>query len=215
MNKLLCIVLMCVSFCVCGQSLPFIIEGDVVASEDNLPINSATVFLQRAKDSSLVTYTITDANGHFKLENKAFHPLNELLVTHIAYETYRIPIDLLEFAVLSLDTIKLRPKPMQLNEVVVKAEVPITIKQDTLEFNANSFKTKKDATVEDLLKELPGVEINEDGTIKINGKPVNKILVNGKPFFGNDPTITTRNLTKEIIKKVQVTDSKTKSENFL
>ncbi|MCB0445237.1 MAG: outer membrane beta-barrel protein, partial [Gelidibacter sp.] len=101
-----------------------------------------------------------------------------------------------------------------LDEVVIKSRAPITIKKDTLEFNVKSFKTKKDANVEDLLKELPGVEVDDDGKIKVNGKEVNKILVNGKPFFGDDPTIATRNLTKEIIEKVQITDTKTKSEAF-
>src|SRR5690606_36517500 len=78
----------------------------------------------------------------------------------------------------------------------------------------SSFKTKEDAVIEDLLKELPGVEVDEDGNIKVNGKTVNKILVNGKPFFGNDPTITTKNLSKDIIEKIQVLDTKTDAEAF-
>jgi hypothetical protein len=101
-----------------------------------------------------------------------------------------------------------------LDEVIVKSRAPVTIKKDTLEFNVASFKTKKNATVEDLLKELPGVEVDTQGNITVNGKPVNKILVNGKPFFGDDPTIATRNLTKEIVEKIQVTDTKTDSEAF-
>ena len=98
--------------------------------------------------------------------------------------------------------------------MVITSRAPITIKKDTLEFNVKSFKTKKDANVEDLLQQLPGVEVDDEGKITVNGKPVNKLLVNGKPFFGDDPTITTRNLSKEIIEKVQVTDTKTKSEAF-
>lgn len=74
---------------------------------------------------------------------------------------------------------------------------------------------RKDANVEDLLKELPGVEVDEDGAIKVNGKPVNQILVNGKPFFGDDPTITTRNLTKAMIEKVQITDTKPRQRLLL
>ena len=98
--------------------------------------------------------------------------------------------------------------------MVIKTNPPITIKKDTLEFNAASFKTKKNANVEDLLKELPGVEVDEDGKITINGQDVNQILVNGEPFFGNDPTITTRSLTKDIIKKIQITDTRTKAQAF-
>src|SRR5690606_11176957 len=97
---------------------------------------------------------------------------------------------------------------------VIRSRAPVTIKKDTLEFNVSSFKTKEDATVEDLLKELPGVEVAEDGSILVNGKPVNRILVNGKPFFGDDPTIATRNLTKELIEKVQIVDTKTDAEAF-
>ena len=92
----------------------------------------------------------------------------------------------------------------KLDEVYIESTAPITIKKDTLEFNVKSFKTKKDATVEDLLKQLPGVEVDDEGNISVNGKSVNQILVNGKPFFGNDPTITTKNLTKDIIKTILI-----------
>ncbi|MEH6407105.1 MAG: outer membrane beta-barrel protein, partial [Leeuwenhoekiella sp.] len=88
------------------------------------------------------------------------------------------------------------------------------IKKDTLEFNAASFQTRPDANLEDLLKKLPGAEVDSDGNITVNGKPVSRILVNGKEFFGDDPQIATKNLPKEIINKIQVTDTKTKSEEF-
>jgi hypothetical protein len=79
-----------------------------------------------------------------------------------------------------------------LDEVIVTAErPPITVKNDTIEFNANSFKTLPNALVEDLLKKLPGVRVDADGNITMNGKPVNKILVDGKSFFGDDPKMAT------------------------
>jgi hypothetical protein len=97
----------------------------------------------------------------------------------------------------------------------VKSEIPpIRVKKDTLEFNAASFKVGADANVEALLKQLPGVEITPEGKITVNGKEVNNILVNGKPFFGKDGKIATQNLPAEIIDKVQVVDTKTKAEEI-
>ena len=190
----------------------FKISGTVVAEQDSVALESATVYLETVKDSTLVTYTITDKNGQFSIEDKTYSDKLRLIIQLIGFETYNREININKSEI-NLATIKM-PTANLLDEVVIQSRAPITVKKDTLEFNVASFKTKKDANVEDLLKELPGVEVDDDGKIKINGKEVNKILVNGKPFFGDDPTITTRNLTKEIIEKVQVTDTKSKSEGF-
>ena len=204
-------------FLLCWTSLSFSqtkfkISGKVIAEQDSLMLESATVYLETVKDSTLVTYSITDKNGQFSFEDKAYTDKLRLIISLIGFETYNREITITKSDI-NLGTIKM-PNANFLDEVVIKSRSPITVKKDTLEFNVASFKTKKDANVEDLLKELPGVEVDDDGKITINGKEVNKILVNGKPFFGDDPTITTRNLTKEIIEKVQVTDTKTKSEGF-
>src|SRR6185436_13026461 len=96
-----------------------------------------------------------------------------------------------------------------LDEVLVIAErPPVVIKKDTIEFNASAFKTLPTALVEDLLKKLPGVEVDQDGNIRVNGRVVNRILVDGKDFFGGDPKIATRNLPAHLIDKVQVVDAK-------
>ncbi|MFZ4106979.1 outer membrane beta-barrel protein, partial [Flavobacterium sp.] len=98
-------------------------------------------------------------------------------------------------------------------EVVIKGQAPpIRIKKDTLEFNVSSFKVRPDANVETLLKQLPGVEIDTDGKITVNGKVVNQILVNGKPFFDKDGKVALQNLPSDIVNKVQITDTKTKKE---
>src|SRR5690606_19015445 len=94
---------------------------------------------------------------------------------------------------------------INLEGVVISGAPPIRIKTDTLEFNAASFKVRPDANVEALLKELPGVDIDEDGKITVNGKEVNQILVNGKPFFDKDGKIALQNLPANLINKVQVT----------
>lgn len=195
-----------------SQSKDFQITGTII-SEEETPLESATVYLERVKDSALVTYTITDKNGKFSLENNTSDKVLKLLISYVGYQTYSRTVNI-EAVKTNLGDIVMKVDANALDEVIVKSRAPITIKKDTLEFNVKSFKTKKDANVEDLLKVLPGVEVDEDGKITVNGKSVNKILVNGKPFFGNDPTITTRNLTKDIVEKIQVVDTKTKAQAF-
>ena len=197
-----------------SQSNSFKISGTLIAKDVNAPLEFATVYLERVQDSSLVTYTISNKDGKFALENKTSDKNLILFISYIGYKTYRkhIPIDKEN---INLNIINLEADVNLLNEVVIKSRAPITIKKDTLEFNVKSFKTKKDANIEDVLKLLPGVEVDQDGRIKINGKEVSKVLVDGKPFFGNDPTIATRNLSKDIIEKIQVTDTKTKAQAFV
>lgn len=196
-----------------SQSKEFKISGKVISEAENTPLESATVHLERIKDSTLITYTISDKDGKFTLEGKSFDKDLNLFISYVGYRTHKQKI-VLDKETITLADIKLQTDDNALDEVVVTSRAPITVKKDTLEFNVASFKTKRDANVEDLLKQLPGVEIDEAGKITVNGKDVNKILVNGKPFFGNDPTITTRNLTKELISKVQITDTKTKAQAF-
>ncbi|MGR7812276.1 outer membrane beta-barrel protein [Lacinutrix undariae] len=211
MNKFLFFcALLCTSFSF--SQTTFKISGTIIAGDDQSPLESVTVYVERIKDSSLVTYTISDSKGQFSIENESYDEKLNIVVSSIGFQAYtkvfsvkETPINL---GVITLDIAN------ALDEVVITSRAPVTIKKDTLEFNVKSFKTKKDATVEDLLKQLPGVEVDEEGKIKVNGKEVSNILVNGKPFFGDDPTITTKNLTKDIIDKIQVVDTKSKSEAF-
>lgn len=197
-----------------GQSTSYTIKGKILAGKEKTPLEAATIHLEKVKDSAVVSYTISDKNGAFSIEGKTYQKELQLYVSFVGYQTYSKKINFSEKSTIELGSISLQAEANVLDEVVIKSRAPITVKKDTLEFNVKSFKTKKNASVEDLLKKLPGVEVDADGKITVNGKPVNKILVNGKPFFGNDPTITTKNLTKEIIEKVQITDTKTKSEAF-
>lgn len=196
-----------------AQQKSFKISGKVTAEDTKEVLESATVYLERVKDSSLVTYTITDKDGKFFLEDKTYDDALRMHISYVGYTAYSKDISI-DKENIDLGDIVLNVDNNSLDEVIIRSRAPITVKKDTLEFNVSSFKTKKDANVEDLLKKLPGVEVDAEGAITVNGKPVNKILVNGKPFFGDDPTITTRNLTKEIIDKVQITDTKTKAEAF-
>ena len=192
----------------------FTIKGKVVDPTTKLPIESATVYLTSVKDSSVVDYTITNKMGNFAIKVKKSDKALNLKVSFISYQDFVENVTGLT-ADKDFGTIELKDATNQLNEVVVKSEIPpIRIKKDTLEFNASSFKVGADANVEALLKQLPGVEITPEGKITVNGKEVNNILVNGKPFFGKDGKIATQNLPAEIIEKVQVVDTKTKSEEI-
>jgi len=196
-------------------SQEFSISGKLIDIDSKLPLEAATVFVESVKDSSLITYTISDKFGVFDLKGRSQASKVNLYISFVGYQPYERELIIDGNRNLKLEDISLNGHIESLGDVVVQGRrAPITIKKDTLEFNVASFTTKKDANVEDLLKELPGVEVDEQGNITVNGKPVNKILVNGKPFFGNDPTIATRNLTKEIVDKIQVTDTKTDSEAF-
>lgn len=212
MKNFLCILTLLCACTTFSQGSPFKISGTLISEEDKSSLEAATIYLETLKDSTLVTYTISDKNGIFILDNRTYEDSLNLTVSYLGFEPYsqiikigKTPID--------LKTITLKSANV-LDEIIIRSRAPISVKKDTLEFNVASFKTKIDANVEDLLKELPGVEVDEDGTIKVNGKEVNKIFVNGKPFFGDDPTITTRNLTKELIEKIQITDTKSKAEAF-
>ena len=190
------------------------IKGKIMDQKSQQPLESATVYLSTVKDSSVVDYTITDKNGFFKITTKKIAKPTFLKISYLGYQTYKQELkDIVEDKIFG--TIQLLANTNTLGEVIIKSEAPpIRIKKDTLEFNASSFKVRPDANVETLLKQLPGVEIDSDGKITVNGKEVNQILVNGKPFFDKDGKIALQNLPSDIIKKVQITDTKTKKEEL-
>lgn len=140
MNKLF---FACVLLCTISSfsQTRFKISGTLNAEQDSIPLESATVYLETSKDSTLVSYTITDKNGKFTLEDKAYTNNLRLIISLVGFETYnkKLKLDKNE---INLGTIKM-PESNILDEVVIKSRAPITIKKDTLEFNVASFKTKK------------------------------------------------------------------------
>jgi hypothetical protein len=189
-------------------------SGKIIDNVSKVPLESATIYLTSVKDSTIIDYTISDRNGNFTLKSRKTELGANFKISFNGYKNFTKKIENIladkDFGIISLSE-----QTSQLDEVIVKGEIPpIQIKKDTLEFNAGSFKVAPDANVEALLKQLPGVEIDDEGKITVNGKEVNNILVNGKPFFGKDGKIATQNLPAEIIDKVQVSDTKTKAEEL-
>lgn len=204
------LLLACTAF---GYSQTITLKGSVT-DPDNLPLESATVYLSSIKDSTLVEYTITDSKGNWVIKTRATTDELYLKVSFVGFANYQKKVGAIN-ADTDFGTTKMSEKGTDLKEVVIEGEVPpIRVKQDTLEFDAASFKVRPDANVQSLLKQLPGVDIDETGKITVNGKEVNQILVNGKPFFDKDGKIALQNLPAEIIKKVQVSDTKTKREEL-
>lgn len=183
--------------------------------KDQNPLGSATIFMKSVKDSTTINYTISDAKGEFDLEGKTRVDKVDFYISYTGFKTYEKRFSLKQESTHDLGEITLNQMDNTLGEVLIQGVAPpVRLKRDTLEFNASSFKTKENANMEDLLKKLPGVTVDNEGQIKVNGKDVSKIKVNGKDFFGDDPKIATKNLPKDILEKIQVVDTKTKSEEF-
>jgi hypothetical protein len=171
------------------------------------PLIDATVRILSAKDSTYVKGAIADKKGSF-----SFTGVNNgsyiAEANYIGYtKTYK-PFTVKGSSV-KLDTIHVAESSIMLKEATVTGvKTPIKVMQDTIEFNADSYKTQPNAVVEDLLKRLPGVEVDSSGKITANGKEISKILVDGKEFFADDPKVASKNLPVNMVEKLQVIDRK-------
>lgn len=190
------------------------VKGIVADSSSKAPVEFATVAIVNAKDTSLVSYTLTDKNGVFKLSGIPVEKPAKLIISYVGYTTFRRMLDLKKDGVKDFGTILLAGH--NLEEVVIKGErSPVVIKKDTIEFNTEAFKTRPNAVVEELLRKLPGVQVNVDGSILVNGKSISKLLIDGKEFFGNDPKVATKNLDADMVDKIQVYDDRENDPDHL
>lgn len=193
------------------QAQEFTIKGKLLDAVLKSPLDAATVYVETKADSTLVAYSITDTDGSYIIEGKTAETTLFFYATFNGYKTLKKEVKMATN--LEMGSLYLEEQVEQLGEVLVSGErAPIAVKKDTLEFNANSFKTRPDATVEDVLRKLPGVAIDANGTITVNGQEVDQVLVNGQVFFSKDPKVATKSLPKDIISKIQITNTKTKTE---
>ena len=176
-------------------------EGDT-----QLPAIAASVQLLNLPDSTQATGMASNTHGLYRLQAKPGKYL--LKVTYIGYQPSYTPVQLVS-APKRMGDIVLQPDAIMLAEAVVVAEAPqVQVVEDTVQFNANAYRTPQGATLEELVKKLPGAEVDDDGNVKINGKDVSKILVNGKEFFGGDVATGLQNLPVEMIEKLKTYDKK-------
>ena len=193
----------------------FTVTG-VVVDSGGKPLESAACVLLNSTDSSLINFSRSNTEGVFKLKNIPVGTAYTLRVTYIGYEPFLQDISK-DFKAETLDAGAIRMVSLSklLDAAVVTGQRnAVTFKNDTTEFDAAAFRVQPNATGEDLLKKLPGVEVDKDGNVKAQGEQVKQIFVNGKKFFSNDPKIATQNIPAGAIKKVQVFDKKSDQAEF-
>ena len=185
-----------------------IISGKLVSGTDQSPLAGASVRLMRNNaDSTFVSAVTAGNDGSFRLAGVA---RGKYIVgfTFLGYETIMRSVDV-KGANINLGKMEMKESSILLQETtVVGVKTEIVVKEDTIEYNADSYRTQPNAVVEDLLKRLPGVEVDSEGKITANGKEVTKILVDGEEFFSDDPKVATKNLPVDIVDKLQVIDRK-------
>lgn len=185
----------------------------IVVNDKGEAVEFATVALMNPRDTTLENFGFSNAAGNFEVKNvsASTYLLQISFVGYITYDTIiSIPllnpdmgIFVLQTAIKALDAVNISGE-----------RTPLQIKGDTIEYNAAAFKTSPDASAEDLLKKLPGVEVDGSGNIKAQGEEVQQVLVDGKEFFSNDPAVATKNLPADAIDKVQVYDRSSEESEF-
>ena len=189
------------------------IQGSLKDSIANRALNSATVSLVYANDSSLVSFSRTNEAGVFNFKNVS--PGNYLIsVSYVGYIPKWVPVITGTEKTVDMGLIYMNDVNTMSTVTVTARRPPVVINGDSVEFNSENFKTAPNAVVEDLLKKMPGMEVDKSGGITVNGKKVTKVFVNGKEFFTGDPMMATKNLPADAVDKIQVYDRKSDQAMF-
>jgi Outer membrane protein beta-barrel family/CarboxypepD_reg-like domain len=202
------------SFAAAGQvKVSGTVKGKIIDSAAKQSLVSASVSVVHSTDSSLEAFAITDKNGDFTVRDLSDGNFR-LVITFQGYKSiikrFSITQEKKDVDFGNLYT----QKSSELLEEVIVERPPIQIKEDTVEYAAGSFKVKPNAFAEDLLKKLPGVQVDKDGNVTAQGEQVQKVYVDGKEFFGTDPKLATKNITADMIESVQVFDDMSDQAKF-
>lgn len=188
------------------------ISGTVVESSDGKAVKNAVVALLSTTDTTFIEFSRTTADGDFSLKDvEAGNYI--FMVMHPVFADYVEEISI-NRQNLKMPPIKMIAKSKLLEEVIIKSGAPMRIKGDTTFYTADSFNVSANANVEELLKKLPGIQVDKDGKITAMGENVSKVLVDGEEFFGDDPGMAVKNLRADAVKEVQVFDKKSDQAEF-
>ncbi len=182
------------------------VTGTVLDKEDDSPVMQATVQLLSLPDSTMAAGNVTNNNGRFSLQVRPGKYV--LKVSYVGYLSYLKQYQLTASKpTVNVGKIALASDAIMLKEAVVTAEAPqVTVSGDTLGYNTSAYRTPEGAMLEELVKKIPGAEVDDDGNVKINGKEVKKLLVDGKEFFGGDVKTGLQNLPVDMVEKINSYD---------
>jgi len=204
------VILLC-TFAIFASAQTTEITGKIVDKETGQAATQATVKLLRP-DSSFVCGAVSSATGLFRLSAPKNHRYI-IQVTSIGFKTSYHDISVAGGEAMSAGIIMLEPDAIMLKGAEVTAQLArVQLKEDTFIYNADAYKVPEGSVVEELVKKLPGAQVDDDGTITINGKEVTKILVDGKEFFTGDTKTALKNLPTSIIEKIKAYDKRSDLE---
>ncbi|SEA20445.1 Outer membrane receptor proteins, mostly Fe transport [Flavobacterium gillisiae] len=211
MQKIKGLIIIVFLFSISAFSQKANLSGVIIDSKDKTPVYNSVVALLIPNDSILYKFTRSDREGIFNLKNVKVG--NYILMTSNNQYADYVDAIIVDETEKKLGTIALKSKIELLREVVIKSG-SIRIKGDTTSYRASDFKVDANANVEELLKKLPGIQVGKDGVIKAMGETVQKVLVDGEEFFGDDPSMAVKNLRADAVKEVQVFDKKSDQAEF-
>ncbi len=205
----ICFLSMAVSSATAQQQSKTEIRGTLIEKDSREALQGATIRLLAAKDSTLKSGTSSSAKGYFSMKNIS----PGAYILHVSYIGFEPVYKSLKVngssQTLNLGSIEVSENSVMLDEAVVTAKaIEVIVRDDTVEYNADSYKVTEGSMLEDLLKKMPGVEVDSDGNISVNGKQIQKVLVDGKEFFSDDPKVAAKNLPAKMVEKVQTYEKK-------
>ena len=215
MKKVPVALLCCCIACVHCAAQNGVLKGVVEDTSANQKLINTTITVLHAKDSTLYKFTRSKENGLFQISNLDTGNYVVMITHSSRYANYFDTFSIQQNETKDLGNVKMTLEANLLADVTVRSQIAaMRMKGDTLEFAADSFHVREGATVEDLLKVLPGIQVDKNGKITAQGEQVQKVLVDGEEFFGDDPTVATQNLQADAVKSVQVFDKKSDQATF-
>jgi hypothetical protein len=195
-----------------AQAQNILVHGTIQDSK-KIPLFAVDIRVHNLQDTTKIFFTTTNQNGYFDFYLTDLRQYR-LEATYVGYQKIVKTISVSKHSI-DLGTLTMIEAPITAKEVVIEGNVPAAVQNgDTTEFIGRAFKTNPDAVVEDLVTKMPGVTVSSSGTVSVGGETVQRVLVDGKPFFGDDPTLALRNLPAEVVEKIQVFDQMSDQAQF-